>query len=207
MGSQIQMFDTDLQTHGTTDLVAEADGESVTSDRLSDDGFIGESLLDERAIVDYLAPGEQPHHILFNRTEGVQRNGVDTRGEWSKGTRNLLVVTDRRLLLCASSNGVDRVEAIPFFLVEDVTLRTVGKHEVSIETEAASYVFELATDSADAAELQSAVDYIDRQAKRCRRRDEPPAEQQEFRVNTRQAADLWSGSVHERNEAVNEVLD
>lgn len=110
-------------------LVAGAAGDTVTAARLSD------------AVVDALAEGEQPHHLVQGKSLDVEADGDTERIYAAVDATAAAVATDRRLLFVVPEVVGTRTEAIGYGDLEGVSVSVRTPKELRVEGAAGDYCF------------------------------------------------------------------
>jgi len=110
-------------------LVAGAAGDTVTAARLSD------------AVVDALAEGEQPHHLVQGKSLDVEADGDTERIYAAVDATAAAVATDRRLLFVVPEVVGTRTEAIGYGDLEGVSVSVRTPKELRVGGAAGDYCF------------------------------------------------------------------
>ncbi|WP_430505038.1 PH domain-containing protein [Haloparvum sp. PAK95] len=141
-------------------LVANAQGNSVTSDRLTttSTGMMQKDLFADDPLLSHLRPDEQPQYFLYNDTKGITRNGTTVGGGNDASYRSICLVTDQRILFFTDGTKGESLSAAPITTVE--TKSGHMKHRLTIMTRENEYTF-YANNSLDEAELRACGEYIE----------------------------------------------
>lgn len=122
-------------------LVAGADHESVTEQRLSETKpGLTTRYLHSKPLVEHLEPDEQPHFIFAarNKTVTLDGPGAPPTPERNGTGMTMHMLTDERWLTVAANSNGDRTLSVPLADINGVTVSTssFGGHEVSFTTDA-----------------------------------------------------------------------
>jgi hypothetical protein len=110
-------------------LVADAESDSVTSERLS-----GE-------VVDVLEANEQPHHLLVGSSLDYATGSTSERVYAAIDATATAVATDRRLLFVVPESVSTRVEALSYEAITTVDASFENPRELRVETPTATVQF------------------------------------------------------------------
>lgn len=132
-------------------LVAEANGESVTKKRLSNTGGRLFTWLRDRPVIDYLEPGdnasagEQPQYILFNQSKGLRifDDEVKRTEEYPVHGNYMSVctITDRRILFVVPLGEGDQVWDFSFEEIDGVAANELDSRHFRLDLKKENHLF------------------------------------------------------------------
>jgi hypothetical protein len=114
-------------------LAADADGASVTADRLTD------------PIVGELREGEQPHHLVHGKSCDVDVGADVERVYAAVDADATALATDRRVLFVVPQVGGTRTTSIPYGDIQSVSVTDDSPHEFRVRSDGTEYCFNVSS--------------------------------------------------------------
>jgi len=120
-------------------IVSEAEHDSVTRDRLTKTGTGGivssEAYLRDKALITYIDSDELPHYILRNLSKGLSINEHGDENEYKPygGHGSFAAVTNKRILIVVPCESRDRSWSINYSSIKNVNVdEGYVKNKISI---------------------------------------------------------------------------
>lgn len=154
------LFGSDEDGGPASTLAANARGDSITSDVLTvTTKRIENDYVTVKPLIEVLEEDEQPQHLFFNVSKGIQKDGDAVGSGVSHESRTLCLITDQRVIFFA--NG-DQAMAASYSTIEDARGESsLTKVKLTVVAGGADYDMYF---SKHKGELEDAAAYIREQA-------------------------------------------